>query len=306
MNDRVARGTVTRSSPVMRFKDSATTADARSSALRTHGALTARAAVSGRQPGVPGEGNVSLVIGPPADGTSPEAVLSQRRRLLRQIGCDLEDGVSMQQVHGGDVAVVHRSDRGRGMRVHAEAVAGADALVTFETGVALMVMVADCVPVLLADPGRGVAAVHAGRGGVVHEVIGAATSRLTRTPQNIRALIGPAIGGCCYEVPEAMVDMFTAADAALGSATGRTTWGTPSIDLPSAVTTQLRHAGVRHIDQVGGCTMCENGEWFSHRADPDKGRQAAVIAMHPIDATEPRGSVKVAARRAGEFLHWQS
>lgn len=242
-----------------------------------------RVAVSGRA-GPGSTGNVSLVVG----GGAPRR---SRRRLLAAVGCTPDQGVTMAQVHGGEVVVVGRDDAGRGMDDHGGAVPGVDGLVTFVPGVALVVMVADCVPVLLHAPSVGVAAVHAGRGGVVAGVVGRAVGLLAAgppggrpsAPHGIEALVGPAIGGCCYEVPAAM-----AADVdrlAPGTA-GTTRWGTPSLDLPSAVAGQLRAAGVRTVVRAGSCTRCDADRWFSHRADPGAGRQAAVVVRHAGPATE--------------------
>ncbi|HEV7785250.1 MAG TPA: polyphenol oxidase family protein, partial [Thermoanaerobaculia bacterium] len=80
-----------------------------------------------------------------------------------------------------------------------------DALYTVETGLALSVVTADCVPVLLAGP-EGLAAVHAGWRGIVGGAIPAALDRMTGDSAERTAWIGPAIGPCCYEVGEDVVD----------------------------------------------------------------------------------------------------
>jgi polyphenol oxidase len=188
----------------------------------------------------------------------------------------------MRQCHGADVGVVDASTP-PGAEVD-----GVDALVTAEVDRPLGVAVADCVPVLLAG-GRTVAAAHAGRLGVATDVLGAtvATMReLGDAPERLRAVVGPAIGGCCYEVPVAMRDEL-AADHPRACAT--TTWGTPSLDLPAAVVARLAALGVPHVEQVGGCTRCDPDQrWFSHRADPDTGRQLGVVVRRGA-ATPPPG-----------------
>ncbi len=118
-----------------------------------------RLAFTGRDAAAAG-GNVSLVIG-------GGDVRRNRAAATGLVGASPSETVFMAQVHGGEVAVVGAADRGRGADDHALAVPGVDALVTREPGVALAVLAADCVPVLLVDPGRGVGAVHAGRRGVV-------------------------------------------------------------------------------------------------------------------------------------------
>lgn len=232
-----------------------------------------RAVFSGRvAPSATAEANLSLVVG---DGD----VVAARGGALALIGATLASTVFMEQVHGGRVAVVGAAERGRGTASHADAIAGVDALVTFEPDVAVVVLAADCVPVLLTNPGRGVAAVHAGRRGVQAQVAVAAVRALTRAggadapdASTVVALIGPAIGGCCYEVPATLRDEVAGRWPQAG---GRTFWGSPSLDLPAAVTAQLAEAGVARIEQVGGCTHCAPARWFSHRATTGGGGAGA-------------------------------
>ncbi|MBC7290123.1 MAG: polyphenol oxidase family protein [Actinotalea sp.] len=147
-----------------------------------------------------------------------------------------------------------------------DVVAVADALVTTRSDVALGVVVADCVPVLLADPvGRVVGVAHAGRRGLVDGVVGATVAAMVRAgaaPGRVRALVGPAACGRCYEVPAVMRD--EVAHAVPGTAS-TTSWGTPSLDLPAGVAHELLRAGVGEVVRHGGCTI-EDGAWFSHRA----------------------------------------
>ena len=213
------------------------------------------------------DGNVSLVVGTP-DGAA-------RPHLADVVGASADDLVFMQQVHGSGVAVVDEDDRGRGLHAHDDGVPAVDALVTTDEGVALVVQVADCVPVLLADPGHAVGAVHAGRGGVVAGVVGAAVAAMAPAdPSRVEAVVGPAIGGCCYEVERELADEVATFVSQVASTT---TWGTPSLDLPAAVTAQLATAGVGSVRRVGGCTRCTPRRWYSHRRVPGAGRQAGVV-----------------------------
>jgi YfiH family protein len=137
------------------------------------------------------------------------------------------------------------------------------------------VLVADCVPVVLADPGRAVAVAHAGRGGVVAGVVGETVATMAPAdPARVEAVIGPAIGGCCYEVD---AELAAAVAAEVPASRATTSWGTPALDLPAAVATQLRAAGLDRITRVGGCTRCAPSRWFSHRRAPGEGRQAGVV-----------------------------
>lgn len=191
---------------------------------------------------------------------------------------------------GGSVAFVHQV---HGAHVHLAEVPtrdprpAADGVVS-TTGVAVGVLVADCVPVLLADPvARVVGAVHAGRRGVVAGVVPATVAAMTQAgarADRVRAVVGPAICGACYEVP---AELQAEVGAAARSAVSTTSWGTPALDLPRAVIDQLGSAGVREVARVGGCTL-EDARWFSHRgtaAGRPVGRLAAVVVVAPVDQT---------------------
>ncbi len=220
--------------------------------------------------GVAGPANLSLVVG---DGD----VAAARAAALRTVGATPDEAVFMAQVHGGDAAVVTPADRGRGVRSVADAVPAVDALATPALDVALAVLVADSVPVGLVDPGAGVAVAHAGRRGAERGVVAAALRALAPAdPGDVVAVVGPAIGGCCYELPGDLVARFAAVPAAVAT----TTWGTPSIDVRAVVRAQLAAAGVGRVESLGGCTRCSDGRWFSHRGVADgavAGRQAGLV-----------------------------
>lgn len=150
-----------------------------------------------------------------------------------------------------------------------------DAQITAERGVALCTRVADCLPVLFADPGAGlIAAAHAGRVGLVDGVLPATVAALRqRGAGDLAAWIGPHICGACYEVPLDLQQ--TVAEVLPGSAC-RTDWGTPALDLGAAAEKQLVGLGctVRRVDP---CTRTDSS-LHSHRRDgADAGRIAGLI-----------------------------
>jgi polyphenol oxidase len=199
----------------------------------------------------------------------PGDLARSRAEVGRALGWSPDGWQWMHQVHGDRVAEV-TADTPRGAELR-----GVDALVTFDTDRPLIVQVADCVPVLLAGPG-GVAVAHAGRAGVHRRIVTRALEQLARggpSPDGITAVIGPAIGGCCYEVPDGLRDEVAGVNPA---AAATTRWDTPSLDLPGAVAQELADAGVGDVRRLGGCTM-EDERFFSHRRDPAAGRQIGFV-----------------------------
>lgn len=208
----------------------------------------------------------------------PARLAAARDAAAASVGARAETVVWMRQVHGAEVAVVD-ADTPAGALV-----GDVDAMVTADPARVLGVQVADCVPVLLAA-GTAVGVAHAGRLGVVADVVGAAVSALRELDDEpAHAVVGPAIRGCCYEVEDWLRDEVSADHP---DAAATTSWGTPSLDLPAAVTARLRAVGVE-VDDVGACTHCDD-RWFSHRsADRARGRQAGLVRppRRPDDADE--------------------
>ena len=207
-------------------------------------------------------GNLALHV-----GDDPTTVQGRRERLEESIGLAPRSLRFMNQVHGTTVALMD------GETPAPEA----DAMVS--RGVPLAVMVADCIPVLLAgDSAAGpvLAAVHAGRPGIAHGVIPAAVEAMASLgASRIRAWLGPSICGACYEVPAALRDEVAAAVPATRSTTS---WGTPALDLPAGARSQLESAGV-DIEYTGPCTL-ETQTLYSYRRDANTGRFAGLLWCH--------------------------
>jgi polyphenol oxidase len=215
-------------------------------------------------------------------GDSRAAVQVNRERLAVRLGLAPDQLRFMDQVHGDRVAVVDAADGAVGGPATP---AGTDALVTAAPGVALVVLVADCVPVLLADPVTGVvAAVHAGRPGVAsHLVLRALDSMVERGARAERtvAWLGPSVCPACYEVPEPMRAEVTGSVPA-SWATSRD--GTPALDLRKGLLAELTARGVG-AETVGPCTA-ESADHFSYRRDGTTGRCAGVVWVSPPRAGE--------------------
>jgi len=186
-----------------------------------------------------------------------------RRRMAEQFALPAEP-LWLQQVHG-DQVVVPEFD--------SDAAPTADAAYTRAVARPLAIMVADCLPILLASrSGQEIAAVHAGWRGLAAGVIGAALSRFEES--DVVAWLGPAIGPCHYEVDGMVRDAF---DDDTGFLAGRDAahWMMSLCDIAKL---QLMQAGVSAIYGGGFCTFCDD-RFYSHRRDGEinAGRIAAVI-----------------------------
>ncbi|MDR7361277.1 peptidoglycan editing factor PgeF [Nocardioides marmoribigeumensis] len=202
----------------------------------------------------------------------PAAVAENRRRAVAALTGSPQTPVAlMRQVHGDTVVTVS------GPTTEPPE---ADALVTAERGLVLVVQVADCVPVLLADPASGlVGAAHAGRNGLALGVVPRAVERLHELGAGrLTAWVGPHVCGGCYEVPAALRDEVA---ERVPSSYADTTWGTPSIDVGRGVRTQLAEAGVDDVRLVERCTR-EDPDLYSYRRDGAlSGRLAGLVWVQP-------------------------
>ncbi|AJE67826.1 peptidoglycan editing factor PgeF [Corynebacterium glutamicum] len=204
-------------------------------------------------------------------GDDPQAVASNRNRLADIIGLSPDKVVYMEQIHSNTVTVIDEAP------ADGQAVEATDALVTTQRGLALAVLVADCVPVLLSDTDAGViAAVHAGRMGARNGIVAktiAKMEELGAKPSRIHALMGAAASGANYEVPEAMA---RDVEAKLPGSIARTTKGTTGLDIRAGLLRQMLSLGVQMIDSDPRCTI-EDEDLFSYRREGPTGRQAGVV-----------------------------
>ena len=223
-------------------------------------------------------------------GSEPDSwenVLENYRRFCGALGTDVQNVVRSKQVHEDTVRHVTGADRGKGIFVPRDYTA--DALVTSEPGLNLMVFSADCIILLLHDPvTRSIGAVHAGWRGTALDLPAKAVREMGRLfgakPGDVRVAIGAGIGSCCFEthddVPDAMRTAFGGGVEAYIRPRGAK-W---TVDLKAVNAWRLREEGVDpgQIDVCATCTACHTDLYWSHRIFGNKrGLQGALIGLKP-------------------------
>ena len=185
--------------------------------------------------------------------------VARNRELLSKITGPIQ---FMNQVHGDEVVEVKSIGDDP----------TCDALITRAPGIALAVMVADCIPLLLSSS-TVVGAVHVGRRGLMNSVAVKAVEAMRKLgADQIHAQLGPSICGRCYEVPQELADEVVAKHPAASSLTNNLT---PALDLPRALIADLVASGVTY-EASTICTL-ENDEYFSYRRHNITGRNAGVV-----------------------------
>ncbi|MBN1994195.1 MAG: peptidoglycan editing factor PgeF [Anaerolineae bacterium] len=212
-----------------------------------------------------------------AVGDDPNAVEKNFQQACAALEVLPEQAVSCHLVHGVDILTATQSRRQQFM-------GKADGLITNEPDVYLFMRFADCTPLIFFDPlGGAVGLTHAGWRGTMQNAAGATVSamvgRLGCQPENIMAVIGPAIGPCCYEVGP---DVIAAAEKSFSNSAGLFIGGNGNVkfDMWEANRRQLAASGVKQIIQSEICTACHTAEFFSHRAEQGRtGRFGVVIGL---------------------------
>jgi YfiH family protein len=211
----------------------------------------------------------------------PLRLAENTRRFAEATGFDAAQLYQARQVHGARVLETGGEPRA----MHA---LEADAIVARQQGHAAAVRVADCVPVLLANPSTGhVAAAHAGWRGLVAGVLEA--SRGALGPGPCLAAIGPCIGACCFEVGTDVAREIAQASEP-GVVAPEHAPGKARVNLRQAARAQLRALGVldHEIEDVGGCTRCDPARYQSGRRDGDpSGRLLGVIVANSPRSHQP-------------------
>jgi len=217
-------------------------------------------------------------------GEALDEIVANRQKIISELDMSQESYfVVAQQTHSDQITVIEES-RTRGWETVEDAVAQSDALITNLRGVMLAILTADCVPILLYDKKRKVAAaVHAGWKGTRAHIVLKSVEKMVEVygsdPSDILAGIAPSIGICCYEVGQEVASHFFDIPEALTQKGEKY-----MLDLPYINRYQLLKAGLseENIEMSGVCTACEAESFFSYRKEQKcSGRFMSLIGIMP-------------------------
>lgn len=190
-----------------------------------------------------------------------------RINLCKKLGLDISNLFYMNQVHGSNVEIIDKNS----LRL----IDNCDGIITNERDISLMVMVADCIPILFFDKKKGViAAVHAGRNSTFLKIAEVTAKKMIEVfdckVENIKVIMGPSIQKCCYEVSEELIDI-------VKNSFGEEFCDGRLIDLQGINKKLLNNLGIYNIEISEVCTMCSNEPYFSYRQNKKCGRFAGII-----------------------------
>lgn len=192
-------------------------------------------------------------------GDKEDLVLNNRAILSKRVG----RVQFMNQSHSDQLVIV---------RDEVATDPNCDALITTTPGLAIAVLVADCIPLLLSSA-QVVAAVHVGRKGIVNKIASKVIQQMRELgATSINAILGPSICGKCYEVSACMADEVLITNPEAFSTTRE---GRPALDLPKALVADLRREEITYM-RSSVCTF-EDINYFSYRRENITGRTAGVI-----------------------------
>jgi len=221
-------------------------------------------------------------------GDDPTRVQENRDRLLKDLTLLGRPLVSVRQIHGDGILVVDEELARQERFPLSLSCFAADAIVTDVRGIILTVSVADCVPVIIYDPGRMViAAVHGGWrstvAGLTSKVVSCLVDEWGTRPADCQAALGPSLGPCCYEVgeevAEAFIRRFGEQEGILSPLRQKGKWW---LDLARAQRALLLESGLSpsSIFSSGYCTSCRSDLFYSYRRDKAKtGRMMGLVML---------------------------
>lgn len=217
---------------------------------------------------------------------SRENVIENYKRVCSALGINMEDLVLSDQVHDKKVKTVNECDRGKGILKSSD-IKGFDGLITNKKNVALVTFYADCVPVFIFDAGKtAIGLAHSGWKGTLKEIAREIVEKMCveygSRPCDMKVVIGPSIGECCFEVGDEVVEAFVTEIPWSKCFISKLNGEKNKIDLKSIVKTTLMNSGVKeeNIEVSSICTKCCKDLFFSYRGDEGKtGSLAAIMQL---------------------------
>lgn len=216
-------------------------------------------------------GNLAFHVGDVADN-----VVKNHKLLANELGFDHNSLVHMRQIHSNDVVVVNAAHNFQNPPT-------CDALITNKKKTPLMVMVADCAPILFYDPLHEVIGVaHAGRAGaflnIVVQTLTAMHENYGSNASDIVVSVGPMIQECCYEVGAEIYDKSRALALEWSIELKQSRY---YLNIAKILKSQLLDAGIKekNIEISQECTCCSTEKYFSYRGEQQTGRFAGVILL---------------------------
>ncbi|WP_400163209.1 peptidoglycan editing factor PgeF [Brevibacillus sp. TJ4] len=229
-------------------------------------------------------------------GDDPARVIANRKRLADAVGMPFSAWTCAEQIHGNRVCQVVAG--GAGKESLEDVIPAADGLFTDRDGVLLTSFYADCVPLYFLDPAsKAIGLAHAGWKGTVGriavEMIEALRRQFGTKPEELLVAIGPAIGGCCYEVDERIMEQVRISARDWQQAvTASANEERYMLDLRRLNEAILTEAGIdpARILRTEWCTSCRTDLFYSHRKEAGKekatGRMASFIGWSAGNASK--------------------
>jgi len=208
----------------------------------------------------------------------PKIVYKNHQNYAKYLNYDIQKLIYMQQIHSDKIMIIDKSS-------DLASIPQCDALITQEKNIPLMVMVADCVPILIYDPiHKVIAVVHAGRAGtfkkILEKTLNLMKNKYDTEAEDIEIVLGPSIRQCCYEVGDEIIKEATRLN--YDSAIKYTDDKKMSLDLIHILKEQLKHLGtpIEQVEISPYCTSCNKELFFSYRAEHNNtGRFSGLIML---------------------------
>jgi len=206
-----------------------------------------------------------------------DLVLKNHKNYAKYLDYDVSKLVHMEQVHGSTITLIDKT-------TDLTKIPKCDALITKEKNIPLMVMVADCIPILVYDPkAEVIAVVHAGRAGVFNQILIKTIKKMetefNTDSKNLRIVLGPSIRQCCYEVGKEIKDETKELNYSYAIKEKNKTY---YLDLVSIIKHDLKALAIEeeNIETIDYCTSCNKDIFFSYRAEKNNtGRFSGLLML---------------------------